>query len=38
VGSKNRRALVIAGGDPAAKAVVMRLLDDFGFEPWTPGS
>jgi predicted dinucleotide-binding enzyme len=30
--TKNRRALVIAGDDPAAKAVVTQLLDDFGFD------
>ena len=31
-GSKNRRALVIAGDDPAAKQTVTRLLDQFGFD------
>ncbi len=31
-GSRNRRALVIAGDDPAAKAIVTRLLDEFGFD------
>ncbi len=31
-GTKNRRALVIAGDDPAAKATVARLLDEFGFD------
>ena len=31
-GSKNRRALVIAGDDPGAKAVVTSLLDQFGFD------
>jgi 8-hydroxy-5-deazaflavin:NADPH oxidoreductase len=31
-GTPNRRALVIAGDDPEAKAVVTRLLDQFGFD------
>src|SRR3989454_2887440 len=31
-GSKNRRALVIAGDDPSAKATVTDLLDQFGFD------
>ena len=31
-GTKNRRALVIAGDDQGAKAVVSRLLDQFGFD------
>ena len=31
-GSPNRRALVIAGDDAAAKATVTRLLDQFGFD------
>jgi predicted dinucleotide-binding enzyme len=31
-GSTNRRALVIAGDDPAAKATVTKLLDEFGFD------
>jgi 8-hydroxy-5-deazaflavin:NADPH oxidoreductase len=31
-GSMNRRALVIAGDDAAAKAVVTNLLDEFGFD------
>jgi predicted dinucleotide-binding enzyme len=31
-GSKNRRALVIAGDDRAAKATVTQLLDEFGFD------
>jgi len=31
-GTKDRRALVIAGDDPAAKATVTQLLDEFGFD------
>ena len=31
-GSKNRRALVIAGDDVEAKATVTKLLDEFGFD------
>jgi predicted dinucleotide-binding enzyme len=31
-GSKNRRALAIAGNDQEAKATVTRLLDEFGFD------
>jgi len=31
-GTPNRRALVIAGDDPAAKATVTHLLDEFGFD------
>jgi 8-hydroxy-5-deazaflavin:NADPH oxidoreductase len=31
-GTTNRRALVIAGDDPAAKETVTRLLDQFGFD------
>jgi hypothetical protein len=31
-GSKNRRALVIAGNDPDAKATVRKMLDQFGFD------
>jgi predicted dinucleotide-binding enzyme len=31
-GSKSRRALVIAGDDPAAKRTVTQLLDQFGFD------
>jgi predicted dinucleotide-binding enzyme len=31
-GSPNRRALVIAGNDPQAKAAVARLIDEFGFD------
>ena len=31
-GSKNRRALVVAGNDPAAKAAVAQLINEFGFD------
>jgi predicted dinucleotide-binding enzyme len=31
-GSKNRRALVIAGDEPAAKVTVTKLIDEFGFD------
>ena len=31
-GTRNRRALVIAGDDPEAKATVTRLIDQFGFD------
>jgi len=31
-GTQNRRALAIAGNDAAAKAVVARLIDEFGFD------
>ncbi len=31
-GTKNRRALVVAGNDAAAKAAVARLIDQFGFD------
>jgi len=31
-GTRNRRALVVAGNDPGAKATVTRLLDQFGFD------
>jgi predicted dinucleotide-binding enzyme len=31
-GTKNRRALVIAGDDPSAKQTVARLIDQFGFD------
>jgi len=36
-GTKNRRALVIAGDDREAKAVVTRLIDQFGFETLDAG-
>jgi 8-hydroxy-5-deazaflavin:NADPH oxidoreductase len=36
-GTKNRRALVIAGDDREAKAVVARLIDQFGFEALDAG-
>src|SRR5262249_7515741 len=36
-GTENRRALAIAGDDPEAKAVVTRLLDQFGFNTVDPG-
>lgn len=37
-GSKNRRALAIAGNDAAAKAAVARLIDEFGFDTVDIGS
>ncbi len=37
-GTKNRRALVIAGNDRDAKATVTRLLDQFGFDTVDAGS
>ena len=37
-GSKNRRALVIAGDDREAKATVTRLLDQFGFDTVDAGA
>ena len=36
-GTKNRRALVIAGDDREAKAVVARLIEEFGFETLDAG-
>jgi predicted dinucleotide-binding enzyme len=36
-GSPNRRALVIAGDDPAAKDVVREMIDTFGFDPVDAG-
>ena len=37
-GTKNRRALAIAGDDPGAKATVTRLLDQFGFDTVDAGA
>jgi predicted dinucleotide-binding enzyme len=37
-GTKNRRALVIAGDDPDAKATVARLIDQFGFDSVDAGA
>jgi hypothetical protein len=37
-GSKNRRALVIAGDDSAAKVTVTNLLDEFGFDTVDAGA
>jgi predicted dinucleotide-binding enzyme len=37
-GTKNRRALVIAGNDAEAKATVTSLLDEFGFDTVDAGS
>jgi predicted dinucleotide-binding enzyme len=37
-GTKGRRALAIAGDDPAAKATVTRLLDEFGFDTVDAGA
>lgn len=36
-GVKNRIALPVAGDDPAAKSVVMRLIDELGFDPVDAG-
>src|SRR5262249_24539809 len=36
-GSKNRRALAIAGDDPMAKKIVTQLLDEFGFDTLDAG-
>jgi hypothetical protein len=32
-GSQNRRALILAGDDPAARVTVSTLIDEFGFDP-----
>ena len=37
-GAPGRIALPVAGDDPAAKAVVMRLIDDLGFDPVDAGT
>jgi len=37
-GSRNRRALPIAGNDPAAKGVVADLIDEFGFDSLDVGN
>ena len=37
-GTPNRIALPVAGDDPKAKAVVMKLIDDLGFDPVDAGS
>ncbi len=37
-GSPNRRALVIAGDDPQAKATIARLIDQFGFDTVDAGA
>lgn len=37
-GTKNRRALVIAGDDPSAKQAVAKLIDEFGFDTVDAGA
>jgi 8-hydroxy-5-deazaflavin:NADPH oxidoreductase len=37
-GTRNRRALIVAGDDPGAKAKVSELIDSFGFDPVDIGS
>jgi len=37
-GTKDRIALPVAGDDPAAKSIVMKLIDELGFDPVDSGS
>ena len=36
-GTRGRIALPVAGDDPAAKAIIMRLINDLGFDPVDAG-